>query len=178
MDPMVLGCFGVSPFQKPSFAYDNASTKGLQRWWSHNRHTSFVGWFNVSTHKIDREIKKSTYRWKEMENRWKQKPFHVVISEVQTKIEQTFMVPALCSLLPSTARPSLFQQWQSLSPCRNFRKPWSIFEVFFWIVSSCFGSKTCLKSTAEKSRKSMPMPARSVSCPLHSQRKIDNPFLS
>lgn len=79
MDPMVLGCFGVSPFQKPSFAYDNASTKGLQRWWSHNRHTSFVGWFNVSTHKIDREIKKSTYRWKEMENRWKQKPFHVVI---------------------------------------------------------------------------------------------------
>ena len=49
---------------------------------------------------------------------------------------------------------------------------------FFGIVSSCFGSKTCLKSTAEKNRKSLPMPARSVSCPLHSQRKIDNPFLS
>jgi hypothetical protein len=59
-------------------------------------------------------------RWKTDENR---SLFMLSFSEVQTKIEQTFMVPALCSLLPSTARPSLFQQWQSLSPCRNFRKP-------------------------------------------------------
>ena len=153
MDPMVLGCFGVSPFQKPSFAYDTASTKGLQRWWSHDRHTSFVGWFNVSMHKIDREIKKSTYRWKRWKTDENRSLFMLPFSEVQTKIEQTFVVPALCSLLPSTARPSLFQQWQSLSPCRNFRKPWSIFEVFFWDCFILFRIKDLLEINCRKKSK-------------------------
>ena len=178
MDPMVLGCFGVSPFQKPSFAYDTASTKGLQRWWSHDRHTSFVGWFNVSMHKIDREIKKSTYRWKRWKTDENRSLFMLPFSEVQTKIERPSWCQPFVHCCQVRPGPVFFSNG-SLYPLAEISGNLEVSsKSFFGIVSSCFGSKTCLKSTAEKNRKSLPMPARSVSCPLHSQRKIDNPFLS
>ena len=113
-----------------------------------------------------------------MENRWKQKPFHVVIFGGADK-DRTDLHGAspFVHCLPSTARPQVFFSNGSLYPLAEISGNLEVsLKSFFWIVSSCFGSKTCLKSTAEKSRKSMPMRARSVSCPLHSQRKIDQSF--
>ena len=136
MDPMVLGLLSC---QKPSFAYDNASTKRLQRWWSHDQHTSFVGWFNVSMHKIDREIRKSTYRWQEMENIWKQKPFHVAIFGGADKDRTDLHGASPLFIAAKYGQAQSFSAMAVFIPLQKFQETlkylWSLFLGLFHLVS-------------------------------------------